>query len=163
MRKYYADLLQGNSEYKRKMRNIKLKHKMLMSCSTSLSTDLNLPDCHFFLAAIAFPNDLRKILIKAEQIKPDFKREFVTCRQIIDTIDCALTRYSKKVLDEFIKIPEICDLLLHYLNKRTHPEYADHYKMLKEMAAASIEKSQFISAFKAFRIENRIFDIVNSE
>jgi len=33
MRKYYADLLQDNSEYKRKMRNIKLKHQMLIQCS----------------------------------------------------------------------------------------------------------------------------------
>jgi hypothetical protein len=32
MRKYYSDLVQDNSEYKRKIRNISVKHKTLVNC-----------------------------------------------------------------------------------------------------------------------------------
>jgi hypothetical protein len=42
MRKYYADLVQDNSEYRRKIRNIGIKHKTLIGCSLSLARILSL-------------------------------------------------------------------------------------------------------------------------
>jgi hypothetical protein len=167
MRKYYADLLQNNSAYKRKMRNIKLKHKMLIECSQLLTTSLNLggyeDSLPFYLAAIAFPTDLRKILNKGIEKKPENQKEFESCKRVIDTIECALTRYSKKVLDDFIKMPEICKLLLNYLKKVRNEEYQEHYEMLTQMAKVSLEKSNFNSAFKAFRNESRVLTILDDE
>lgn len=163
MRKYFADLLQGNSEYKRKMRNIKIKHEMLASCSVSLIKTLKFSEYEdslpFYLAALAFPNDLRKILNKAEAQKPTNGKEFESCRDIIDTIEAALSRYSKKVLQKFMGMPEICKLLIHYLSKVRNAEYQDHFKMLKEMAEVSLEKTSYNDAFKSFRTESRIFKI----
>lgn len=42
-------------------------------------------------------------------------------------------------MKEFIKIPEICVLLKHYLGKVKNPEYKEHYKHLNDMATASLE------------------------
>lgn len=144
MRKYYADLVQDNSEYKRKIRNIGLKHKTLIGCSLSLARILSLSNwaenVAFYLTAIAFPNDLKKILAKATAICPENKSEFALGLNSIDVIENAMTRYSKKVMNNFMRIPEIWYLLLNYLSKVKNNEYKEHYDMLKEMANQTLHK-----------------------
>lgn len=142
MRKYYSDLVQDNSEYKRKIRNIKLKHKTLVSCALELAKTLALSSAPnnvaFYLTAIAFPTDLRKILSKAGEENPSSKHRYNIGMQAIDKIENAMTRYSKKVMNEFMDIPEVCLLLLNYLSKVENREYSEHIQMLKEMATESL-------------------------
>lgn len=146
MRKFYSELLQDNSEYKRKIRNIKLKHQKLIRCSLELAKTLSLGNSDeavaFYLTAVAFPTDLKKILAKGISEEPENKGLFNEGIREIERIECALTRYSKRVMDEFIKIPEVCMLLLNYLDKVENEEYDDHYKMLKEMANESLETNK---------------------
>jgi len=114
----------------------------------------------FYLAAIAFPTDLRKILLKASTNKPENAKEFNACKGILDTIENAMSRYSKKVLEDFIRMPEVSMLLLNYLSKRKNAEYKEHYKMLKEMAEVSLEKYSFTSAPKSYKVEANIFSLI---
>uniref|UniRef100_A0A7S3N951 Uncharacterized protein n=1 Tax=Euplotes harpa TaxID=151035 RepID=A0A7S3N951_9SPIT len=142
MRKYYADLLQDNTQYKRKIRNVKLKHQMLLTSSAELSESIqgttgykSLP---FFLASLAFPCDMRKHLTsiaKARKITPDVTAEGT---DVLDIIESTLNRFSKKILKRFMTKPELCSLLLHYLGKVHNNEYAQYYQMLDEMARSSI-------------------------
>jgi hypothetical protein len=66
MKKYYSNLFQDNTNFRRKMRNIKLRHKMLIACSVDVSENLGISGFDktlpFFLASIAFPLDMKKVL-----------------------------------------------------------------------------------------------------
>jgi hypothetical protein len=43
-------------------------------------------------------------------------------------------------MNNFMRIPEICFLLLNYLSKVKNEEYKEHYVMLKEMANQTLHK-----------------------
>ena len=76
-----------------------------MAKALSLSSSDN--NVAFYLTALAFPTDLRKILVNAGEENPNNKSEFSVGIQAIDIIENAMTRYSKKVMQDFIRIPEI--------------------------------------------------------
>ena len=114
----------------------------------------------FYLAAVAFPNDLRKILKNAIRDNPEHKKEFEFGLQALDRIDDALTKYSNRCMKEFIKIPEICLLLKHYLSKVKNTEYSEHYKSLNDMATASLETFDKIKNEKIESIEAKIFKLI---
>jgi len=143
MRKYYSDLVQDNSEYKRKIRNISVKHKTLVNCWLSLAKALSLTEKEenvaFYLTAIAFPSDLKKILNKTIAQNPESKENLSFGLKTIDIIENAMTRFSKKVMKDFMDIPEICLLLVNYLGKVKNSEYEDHYTMLKDMADGTLK------------------------
>lgn len=164
MRKYYADLVQDNSEYKRKIRNIKLKHKTLVCCCIDLAKALSLSDADnnvaFYLTAIAFPTDLRKILIKHRDEVQSNSEELQVGLTAIDKIENAMTRYSKKVMNEFMKIPEICLLLLNYLSKVKNEDYKEHYKFLKELANTSLESYSKTDLSNKSSVEGQLINLI---
>jgi hypothetical protein len=164
MRKYYADLVQDNSEYKRKIRNIKLKHKTLINCCYNLAEMLGLSDCNtsvaFYLSAIAFPTDLRKILKKSISEFPENKAQFSIGLKAIERIESAMTRYNKRVMKEFIGVPEICYLLLHYISKMKNEDYGEFYKLLKEMANETLDLCSKGSLTSVSTHEGKIIEII---
>lgn len=145
MRKYYADLIQDNSEYKRKIRNIKVKHQTLINCALELARTLELSENYdyvaFYLIAVAFPTDLRKILNKGIAAFPNNKNEFAVGLKEIDVIENAMTRYNKKVMKDFMKVPEISLLLIYYLNKVNNEDYDEHFRALKDMATSTVKEN----------------------
>lgn len=163
MRKYYSDLLQDNTNYRRKMRNVKLKHKLLISCSIEVTNNLKLEKFRkslpFYLAAIAFPVDLKKIMKKGSKAKPKNKEDFESGVDIIDNIENALTKFNKKVLKDFTKMPEVSVLLLNYLGKVNNTEYQDHYKMLKDLATESIDEFECSEICPEEKVEDRLFEL----
>lgn len=165
MRKYYAELVQDNSEYKRKIRNIRVKHKTLINWAKDLAKALSLSSSDnnvaFYLTALAFPTDLRKILVNAGEENPDNKSEFSVGIQAIDIIENAMTRYSKKVMQDFIRIPEIWLLLLNYLSKVRNEEYQQHYQMLSEMATHSMNKYTEEQVNTLSNAEGSIMDLIS--
>lgn len=164
MRKYYADLVQDNSEYKRKIRNISLKHKTLINCCYNLAETLSLSESSasvaFYLSAIAFPTDLRKILNKSMEEFPESKNEFSIGLKAIDRIESAMTRYNKRVMKEFIGVPEICYLLLHYLGKVKNQEYVEFYETLKKMAGETLDLCSKGSITSVSTHESKIIEII---
>lgn len=138
MRRYYADLLQSNTNYRRKIRNIHKKHQMLVASCTEIAKELciegyqeSLP---FFIAAISFPIDMRKILMKASRMKRGQDKSFIKGVEIIKHVEKAMLNFSEKTLKDYIDIPEISSLLLHYLSLVENRQYEEHYEFLREMA-----------------------------
>jgi len=163
MRQYYADLLQDNTNYRRKMRNIKLKHKLLISCSKEVADSIALSDFQkslpFYLASVAFPIDVKKIMKKSAKSNSKHRSLFNQGVDIINNIETALSKFSKKVLEDFVKMPEICILLLNYLSKVDNQEYQEHYKMLKVMASDSISEYNNSQCDGELRVEEKLFDL----
>ena len=121
MRNYYWDLIQDNTSYRRKMRNIKLKHKMLIMYSKQLSESLFSAQLNewtsFFLAALAFPSDMKKILRQSLKIKKNSKDHISKALELIGVIEGVMKNFSTKSLVNFLQINEISCLLLNYLAK----------------------------------------------
>lgn len=73
-------LAKDNSEYKRKIRNLKVKHQKLICSTMQIASMLNFTQFKdslgFYLAAVAFPNDLKKILKNAIKDIPQHESEF---------------------------------------------------------------------------------------
>ena len=99
------------SEHKRKIRNIRLKHKKLVSKAISVAQTLNFRQFDnslgFYLAAIAFPSDFRKILKNGIEDNPKHYKVFNDGLKILNKVEEALIRYSKRILKAFVKIPEV--------------------------------------------------------
>jgi hypothetical protein len=165
MRKFYSDLLQENTTFKRKIRNVDLKHKLLISSSLELVKSLNLDGCDesisYYLSCLAFPHDVKKILRKSIASDSENSHIYENGVEIIQRIENALSKYSKKVLNEFIMVPEIALLLLNYLQKVQNKEYEHHYSTLKDLADKSIsENSKNISENKSDQVEAKIVKLL---
>ena len=96
------------SEHKRKIRNIRLKHQKLVSKAISVAQTLNFRQFDnslgFYLAAIAFPSDFRKILKNGIEDNPKHYKVFSDGLKILNKVEEALIRYSKRILKAFVKI-----------------------------------------------------------
>ncbi len=128
------------------MRNIKQKHNLLISSSielvNKLKLDYNSKSLPFYIAAIAFPNDVKKILQKSCKLNPEMKSDYLKCSNEIFNIEIALMRYSKKTLAELLNNAVISVLLNHYLNKVHNSEYEEHYKFLKDLSRKTLDNIQ---------------------
>eukprot|EP00345_Euplotes_harpa_P006998 CAMPEP_0168331576 /NCGR_PEP_ID=MMETSP0213-20121227/8416_1 /TAXON_ID=151035 /ORGANISM="Euplotes harpa, Strain FSP1.4" /LENGTH=329 /DNA_ID=CAMNT_0008335379 /DNA_START=20 /DNA_END=1009 /DNA_ORIENTATION=+ len=144
MRKYYADLIQDNTGFKRRTRNTKLKHRMLLQSSAEILENTRegaaSKSLAFCLASVAFPCDMKKLLASLSKSRKVRKEVVAEGLLIIDVIESTLNRFSKKVLASFMSKPELCVLLLNYLGKVRNEEYQEHYDMLSDMAKNSVAK-----------------------
>jgi len=144
MRKYYADLIQDNTGFKRRTRNTKLKHRMLLKSSAEILENTRdgaaSKSLAFCLAAVALPCDMKKLLASLSKSRKVRKEVVAEGLLIIDVIESTLNRFSKKVLASFMSKPELCVLLLNYLGKVRNEEYQEHYDMLSDMAKNSVAK-----------------------
>ena len=143
MRKYYWDLIQDNTYYRRTMRNVKLKHKMLISCSNEITEKFmstsEMRSTTFILASIAFPNDMKKILKLSWEEKKNSMEIVNEALEKISTIEWAMNKFSMKNLSKFLEIYEVPILLMNYLSKVQNSEYIYYYTMLQEMAEKAIK------------------------
>lgn len=128
------------------MRNIKQKHNLLIRSSIELVNKLKLDysskSLPFYIAAIAFPNDVKKILQKSCKLNPEMKSDYLKCSNEIFNIEIALMRYSKKTLAELLNNADISVLLNHYLNKVHNSEYEEHNKFLKDLSRKTLNNIQ---------------------
>jgi hypothetical protein len=119
MRRFFCNLLESNTEYNRKEKCIFTKHKQLVKCIFEGIKKIGFnevgPNMPFYFAAFAYPNDMKKILKESKQqfrIQNDLLcQASFTVRQI----DNAFNRFSKKVFDEVLAIPQIAFLIKYYL------------------------------------------------
>jgi hypothetical protein len=138
---------------------------MLINSSIDVSNAIDLStfkkSLPFFLASIAFPIDMKKMLKKAAKNKPGNKRDFNSGVDIIKSIESAMTHYSKKVMKDFVKMPEVSALLLNYLSKVDSQAYKGHYKMLKDMAEKSISESSKNEADPEVKLEEKLILLIS--
>lgn len=119
MRRYFCTLLEANTGYNRKEKCIFTKHKQLVKCIFEGVQKLGFnevgPNMPYYFAAFAYPNDMKKILKESKQ---QFRiQNDLLCQAsfIVRQIDNAFNRFSKKVFEEVLAIPQISFLIQHYL------------------------------------------------
>jgi len=166
MRKYYADMLQKTTNYRRNMRNVKLKHQMLIGCSIDVARGLKLEhfdeSLPFFIASVSFPVDMKKILMKAAELSEDQDNQFEVAINTIKHIEKAMARFSSKALDNFMSIPEMSMLLLHYLKLVENSEYQEHYQMLKSLAEEKLNEQKKVNGNEGQLLNKFVRDTLNS-
>mgnify|MGYP003572333729 CR=1 FL=1 len=120
MRRYYCQLMEDTTGYNRKEKQCSIKHQELIK-KLSLGVDKlgfsgfaeNMP---FYYAAFAYPNDMRKIL---EESKSHYRTKNDLLSQalfIVRLVDNCFNRYSKKVLQDVLSVPQFSFLINHFLN-----------------------------------------------
>jgi hypothetical protein len=138
MKKYYINYILENTNYRRNMRNIKLKHRLLIQSSTEITEKLEFTllknSMPFYIMAVAFPVDFKKILTKASKLVPDEGDFFNKQISKILKIELVMSKFSTKTLDDFISIPEVSLLLQHYLSKVDNKNYQRCYKLLIKLS-----------------------------
>ena len=149
MRRFYCAKLETMTPYLRKEKKIKLKHQTLIKCTKQIVEDLGLdkfgPNMAFYFALFAYSCDMRKILEKS-------KATFYLCAnseidvplinkaiQIINLIENALNRFSKKIFNKLIDIPEIAYMIQHFLAQ--NPESLENTREYEECIQILDEKS----------------------
>ena len=156
-------MLEDKCEFDRKQRNIKLKHNSLINSSIELADkfklDYSSKSLPFYIAAIAFPNDVKKVLQKSCKSNSDMKSDYLKCSNEIFNIEIALMKYSKKNLAELLKNSDISFLLFNYLNKVHNSEYEDHYKLLRDMSKSTLDNIDQRGDSKLNRFEDRFCEI----
>ena len=118
MRRYFCQLLEESTDYDRKEKCINTKHKQLVKYISIGMEKLgfnsfgkNMP---FYFAAFAYPSDMRKIL---EESKQQFRTQNETLSHatyIVELVDNWFNRFSKKILNDMLAIPQI-SFLIHYV------------------------------------------------
>ena len=170
MRQYFVDLLQASTPYKRRMRNIKKKHKFLLECSTELTEKLGFESIKttipFYIASVAFPFDMKKTLKKAAALCPEEKELMERQVEKIDILQKAMSKFSVKILNDFFSFPEMSYLVLHYLSKVKNQKYEGFYEMLKKTAEESIEDHQSTESGRSestedVKEEERVYSIIS--
>lgn len=147
MRRYYCSKLETQTDYHRKEKRIKLKHQTLINCTHQIVEQLGLadfgPNIAFYFCLFAYSCDMRKILEKSKGQMylvdaPDADVFLINkAIQLINLIENALNRFSKKIFHRLMEIPEISYLIQHYFKHghesyENNTEYLDCVKILDE-------------------------------
>lgn len=164
MRKYYSDLLQDNTEFTRKQRNIKIKHKRLVSGAIQIAETLGYSSnkyvVAFYLASVSFPQDFRKCLYNALKKNKAMADLILEAIDTINKIEITLTKFSKKVMDDFAELPEACLLLSHYLDRVNNPNYKGYFRILKNLAEAGINMREIRAREGEERFESKVMQLI---
>lgn len=121
MRRFYCQRIETLTKYNRKERKLNVKHqKLIKSCDEFVQT-LDFAgfsyNMSFYLSLFAYSCDMKKILIeKSDKIKEDSKL-IKKALSLIELIDSAMNRFSNKILEKLIAIPEISMLIQYFLTE----------------------------------------------
>jgi hypothetical protein len=119
MRRYYCKLLETTTGYNRKEKCLKSKHKELIKSLVEGMHKLNFQELGinmpFYFGAFAYPSDMRKIL---EESKQQFRTQNEILSHaiyIVELVDNCFNRFSKKVLNDLLAVPQFSFLIHYYL------------------------------------------------
>jgi hypothetical protein len=133
--------------YIRKEKKIKFKHQTLIKSIQRIVNELGLsdfgPNMPFYFSLFAYSCDMRKILDKSKATpylcdNPNIDIDLINkAIQLINLIENALNRFSKKIFAKLINIPEISYMIQDYLSKNSDSfensrEYQECAKILNE-------------------------------
>lgn len=134
MRRFYCFKMETSTQYKRKEKKIKLKHETLVKCCIRITEEMGLnnfsPNMSFYFSLFSYPCDMKKIFDKLKAADPTIDISLISkAVSVINLIDNALNRFSKKILDRLLSIPEISHLIQYFLNEgKSYLENTNEYK-----------------------------------
>jgi len=145
MRRFFCFKLETQTDYKRKEKKIKLKHETLVRCCEKITNDLGLasfsPNMSFYFSLFAYSCDMRKILEKLKANDPLADIALINkAISIINLIENALNRFSKKIFNRLIDIPEISHMIQYFLAEGH--ESIENTREYRECIAILDEKSK---------------------
>jgi hypothetical protein len=150
MRRYYCNKLETMTPYVRKEKKIKHKHQTLIKSIHQTVKDLKLdsfgPNISFYFSLFAYSCDMRKILEKSKSgpyLSDNYDIDIpliYKAIQLINLIENALNRFSKKIFSKLINIPEISFMVQHYL--ASNPESFENSKEYEECIKILDEQSK---------------------
>ena len=132
-----------------------------VSVTKTLNFDRFQESLGFYLAAIAFPGDLRKMIKSTSEDMPKYKKEFIKGLHILNKIEDAFIRYSKNILKEFIRIPEACLLLRNFLETIEEKELSETHTQLKDMSSKTLKTLSKDSNWNHQNSAVKIFNLIN--
>lgn len=150
MRRYYCHIMESSTKYKRREKKINLKHENLIRSCHKICEELGLSkfsaNMSFYFSLFAYPCDMRKIFekFKAKTALPGSILTNVEAEQIhlinkaiflINLIENALNRFSKKIFKRLMDIPEISHMIQYFLTEGRHtlqnsPDYLECITLL---------------------------------
>jgi len=119
MRRYYCKLLEGVTGYNRKEKCLQIKHKELLKSLKIGMMKLGFEDFSlnmaFYFGAFAYPSDMRKILEESKQQYRTQNEVLSQALYIVQLVDNCFNRFSKKVLNDILSIPQFSFFIQYYL------------------------------------------------
>jgi hypothetical protein len=119
MRRYYCKLLEDATGYNRKEKCLQIKHQELIKNIDEGMKKLNFStfsnNMSFYFAAFAYPSDMRKILEEAKQQYRTQNELLSQAIYIVQLVDNCFNRFSKKVLNDMLSIPQFSYFINYYL------------------------------------------------
>jgi hypothetical protein len=130
MRRFYCHKMETSTAYKRKEKKIKFKHENLIKCCQLICEDLKLseysPNMSFYFSLFAYSCDMRKVFekykvnvaISKTTVTPEVAERIMMINKaisIINLIENTLNRFSKKIFNRLIDIPEVAYLVQYFL------------------------------------------------
>lgn len=120
MRRHYCKLLEDVTGYNRKEKCLHIKHKELLKNIVEGISKLNFnnfaSNMAFYFGAFAYPSDMRKILEESKQQYRTQNEVLSQALYIVQLVDNCFNRYSKKVLNDMLSIPQFSFLIYYYLS-----------------------------------------------
>lgn len=120
MRRYFCKLLEDQTGYNRKEKSLNIKHRELIKCLAAgmpalgfSSFNMNMP---FYFGAFAYPSDMRKILEESKQHYRNQNEVLTQAMYIVGLVDNCFNRFSKKILDDLLAVPQFSFLINYYLS-----------------------------------------------
>lgn len=120
MRRHYCKLLEDVTGYNRKEKCLHIKHKELLKNIVQGISKLNFSsfsnNMAFYFGAFAYPSDMRKILEESKQQYRTQNEVLSQALYIVQLVDNCFNRYSKKVLNDMLSIPQFSFLISYFLS-----------------------------------------------
>lgn len=150
MRRFFWQLLEDHTDYNRKEKWISTKHKLLVRYISEGMERLGFNDfgknMPFYFAAFAYPSDMRKIL---EESKQQFRTYHETISQaifIVELVDNCFNRFSKKVLNDLLTIPQISFFINYYLSN-INESFSEYPKSFKSWYDVLLKSKEYVEKY----------------
>ena len=148
MRRYFCKKFLQLTNFKKTEKQQKVRRENLVRCANHLVEQLDfsvpLKNFPFYYMALAYPSELKKVLNEAKNL---YKNQSAVVNQtlsIVKLIENVLNRFSKRIFNSFMEIPEISVLVHHFLSHNT--ENLERIEGFENWVAILKEKSEQVIA-----------------
>lgn len=147
MRRFFWNKFLAITKFKKTEKQLKVRKENLVKCVKELIPQLNLPEglanYEFYYLALAYPSELKKVLNDAKNTSKQQGNAVSQTLNIVKMFESVLNRFSKKIFNSFMEIPEIAFLVQHFLRENT--EKLDHIVGFENWVSLLEEKSKGVT------------------
>jgi hypothetical protein len=151
MRRFFWNKFLSMTRFKKTEKQQKVRRESLVKWAKELIAQLSLPEglnnYEFYYLALAYPSELKKVLNDAKNASKQQTYVINQALAIVKMFENVLNRFSKKIFNNFMEIPEIAFLVQHFLRENT--EKLDHIVGFENWVSILEEKSgEVVEAYR---------------